>query len=196
MSLALTCKSINALVHGDLLFYKVNSFGFQDTRVLIDFMRGIKLEKAKAIRSIKFESCGWPAGFEFRPLPTELWENVRNLELRIVVYCKGGKLCYSNILMGLPYQCYRNLDSVTILYWTALRHKFSWHLIRTKTEASYDTSLPVQEFRKILGDDFEMTNVDQLVTEIISHVTDQWDGACKVDTEYTEYPMPRFGVIF
>jgi len=195
MSLALTCRSISALVLGDLIFYKINSFAFEDTRVFIEFMQGINLEKTKAIQSIKLESCGWPAGVEFKSLPFELWENVRNFELQLVVFNNREEHRYANIIKWLPHQCYRNLKSVTILYWSALKHRFSWHLTRKRAEPSQRDSQLVRESRHILKKALLMTNVDRLVTEITSDVTDQWDGACKITAEcnfpiHTEATVP------
>lgn len=194
MSLALTCKSIYALMPGDLLFYKTNSFSFPDANQLNDFMRGIKLEKAKAIQSIKLEVSGWPAGCDIEPLSTERWENVRSLELRLIVWSIREEP--SNIDMGLPHLCYRNLTSVTIVYWSALKHRFFWYLNRTTTKSSLDASQSFQQTGKFLRDDLKMINVDKAVTKTISEVTSQWDGACKIDAVYeTGMPMVlKFGV--
>jgi hypothetical protein len=72
---------------------------------MITYMQAIKAKKATAIRSIKIKFWFGPPS-RHPPIPTELWENVQSLEVRI----EGNSyLQIPVILQGLPEEASRNL---------------------------------------------------------------------------------------
>lgn len=58
-SLALVCKDFHAIMNGDNLFYKVNTFEFSTYEVMLDYLKALPSSRRNAIRNIKLLCNPW-----------------------------------------------------------------------------------------------------------------------------------------